>query len=158
MKKRILLADDPELKDVLERSIFGRDSFELLVAKDGEEAFRLIEERDPVLAILDLDMLGLSGDACCLRVKQDRMLATTPLALMVASTTPETRERCRECGCDAVLEKPLTPQLVIETACRLLDIHLRGERRLAVRLPLQLRRGQQKLRPGDALDINPGGL
>ncbi len=158
LRKKIVLTNASWLLEEMEGSIFRRESFALLVAGDGEEAFRLVEEEDPVLVILDLEMAGLSGDACCLRVKEDPFLNQTPVILVTPEAGDEPRTRCREAHCDAVLERPVKEGQLVETACRLLHINTRAEDRLRTEIPMRFGVAGGKLHAGRALDLNSGGL
>ena len=158
MKKKILLPADEELKKILDTSFLHRDTFEILVAHNGGEAMQILEEQDPLLAILDLDMEGHSGEQCCHEIKKDPFLSDIPLALIITSSQPETLERCRAAGCDAVLTKAYDKSLLLSTLCEMLNIHLRGERRVAVELRVRLRKGHGRSHEGVALDLNHNGL
>jgi len=158
VKKKILIPNDEELEQLLDRSFLHRETFEFLIAHDGSEAMHLIEEHDPALAILDLDMEGLSGDDCCREVKNDPFLSDTPMALIATSAHPTTLERCQASGCDAVLTKPLDKNQLLGILCQLLDIELRGEPRVPVDLKARLRRDQNRTHDVQVLDLNHGGL
>lgn len=158
VKRKILIPRDEGLKQTLEASFLHRDTFEFLMAADGTEAMNLIEEHDPVLAILDLDMEGLSGDDCCREVKGDPFLADTPMTLIAASSNPTTLERCHASGCDAVLTKPFDKRQLLGIVCQMLEIELRGEPRIAVDLQARLRLGEQRPHDVQAIDLNHGGL
>lgn len=157
-RKKILLTDDAELLQALENSFFRRIGFTLLVAESGERAFEMIEEQDPGLAILTLEMPGWQGDAVCRRVKEDALLRSTPIILVVPSGREDVVFRCRESGCDDILCRPIDSQQMLATACRLLNLVERGAPRLATRFPVLCGRDPRKLRPARVLNINVGGL
>ncbi len=158
LRKNILLTDDAELLRVLENSFFRRIGFSLLVAENGERAFELIEEQDPVLAILTLEMPDWNGDSICRRVKQDAILRATPIILVVPGGREEAVDCCRDAGCDAILHRPIEAQQLLAAACRVLRIVERGAPRLATVFPLFCGRDPRKLRPARALNLNTGGL
>jgi len=158
VKKKILYPADDALRQLLEQSFLHRDTFEFIAAHDGHEALRLIEDEDPILAILDLDMPGLSGADCCREVKRDPLLSDTPLALVATSSSPSSLDRCHASGCDAILTKPVDRQQLLATLCRLLNIQLRSEPRIVVDFRVHLRRGKERRHEGQALDLNHGGL
>jgi len=158
VKKKILIPQDETLRDLLENSFLHRDTFEFLMAANGSEALRLIEEEDPILAILDLDMEGLPGDDCCREVKNDPFLSDTPMALIATSSHPTSLERCQASGCDAVLTKPIEKRQLLEILCQVLDIELRGEPRVSVDFKARLRAGEERAHDVQALDLNHDGL
>jgi len=63
----LLVADDDE--DILAMVQFrlARSGFEVVVARDGEEALRLAREQHPDLAVLDWMMPKATGLRCCAR-------------------------------------------------------------------------------------------
>lgn len=158
IKKRILLANDPELLQAVENSFFGRNGFSLLVADSEQVAFEMIEEQDPALAILPLDMPGGGGDACCRRVKNDPILRPTPIILVVGEGSGPDLARCSDSGCDDTIQRPIDSQQLLATACRLLNIAKRGAPREDVRLSLQCGPDPGKLHPAQALNLNAGGV
>ena len=155
--KRILLANDPELLRALKDSLFGRSGFVLMVADGEQQAFELIEEQDPALAIFNLEQPGLNGDVCCRRVKNDPILRGTPIILVLNPGLDEELERCKGAGCDGTLYKPIDPVELMNTACRLLNIAKRGEPRVDVHLHLRWGKGIHDLRPGRILNLNISG-
>lgn len=158
IRKRILLANDPELLHAVQNSFFGRNGFTLLVADSDRQAFEMIEEKDPALAILCLDLPGMRGDACCRRVKSDPFLRATSVILVAPSGSQQALKRCREAGCDSVLHAPIDAQKLLAAACRLLDIAERVDPRHDVRLPLRFGAEPDKLRAGEVRNLNAGGV
>ncbi|HXV21434.1 MAG TPA: response regulator [Desulfuromonadales bacterium] len=158
LRKKILLTDDAELLQALEGSFFRRAGFTLLVADSGERVFEMIEEQDPVLAILALDMPDRQGDAICRRVKQDAILRSTPIILVVDAGGEEVASCCREAGCDDILRRPIDSQQLLTAACRVLNIIERSGPRVETRFPVHCGRDPRKLQPAWVLNINAGGL
>jgi DNA-binding NtrC family response regulator len=58
---RVLIVDDePRMRELLSRAVGGW-GFDVTTAKSGEEALRLAAEHPPHIAMLDLDLPGISG-------------------------------------------------------------------------------------------------
>jgi DNA-binding NtrC family response regulator len=58
---RVLIVDDePRMRELLSRAVGGW-GFDVTTAKSGEEALRLAGEHPPHIALLDLDLPGISG-------------------------------------------------------------------------------------------------
>jgi uncharacterized protein (TIGR02266 family) len=158
LRKKILLTDDAELLQALESSFFRRVGFTLLVADSGERVFEMIEEQDPVLAILTVGMPDRQGDAICRRVKKDAILRSTPIILVVDAGREDVASFCRETGCDDILCRPIDSQQLLTAACRVLNIVERGGPRVETRFPVLCGRDPRKLQPSWVLNINAGGL
>lgn len=156
--KKILLTNDAELLQALENSFFSRTGFTLLVAEGGERAFEMIEEQDPVLAILALEMPDWQGDAVCRRVKKDAILRSTPIILVVPAGREDIVSGCRDSGCDDILCRPIDSQQLLAAACRVLHLVERVAPRAETDFPALCGRAPHKLRPARVLNINSGGL
>jgi DNA-binding response OmpR family regulator len=69
MSKRILIADDePSIVAALEY-LLQQGGYEVLIARNGDEALGLIEQRIPDLVLLDVMMPRKSGYEICSRIR-----------------------------------------------------------------------------------------
>ena len=157
-RKKILLTDDPELVHAMRSSFFRREGFSFLLAGSSQQAFEIIEEEDPVLAILDLAMEGEGGDECCRRVKGDPLLRATQIALVARLDEANDLERCHLAECDGIVFRPIDPHRLVATACQILDIADPAEPRLDIDLPLRCGVSSSALAPAQGLNINAGGI
>lgn len=157
-KKKILLADDVELFLELEKTLFRRENFVLLVARNGQEAFELITSQRPDLVFMDLYMPIMDGDVCCRRVKDDPGLRATPIVMVTQGGRDEDLTRCRQAGCDDILLKPINRHLFVETARRLLAVTARREQRVVARLEVRYGTDQQQLLSNYSVNISTGGV
>jgi CheY-like chemotaxis protein len=94
--------------------------FEVVGAGDGQQAVELAHAARPDLAVLDLDLPGLSGCdvARSLRLAQD----TSGIPLIAVTGHSERRriEAARQAGFDLVLTKPCEPNQLLQHIERLL--------------------------------------
>lgn len=107
MSARILLADDDkaitaELTPFLERS-----AFEVAVARNGDEALRLVETFKPDLIVLDIIMPGMNGREVCRRLRAAGNWTPVIMLTQVGSTFE--RAISLEEGADDYLNKPFEP-------------------------------------------------
>jgi len=104
---RVLIADD-ELTSatVLARSL-ERWGLETVIAHDGEEAWRIIDQDDGVsMAILDWMMPFADGPELCRRIRQDERHAHMHLILLTARDSSADVVACLDAGADDYLTKP----------------------------------------------------
>lgn len=109
---RILLVDDyPDALDVwaLYLRICG---FEVVTAADGASALAIAAERPPDIAILDLEMPGLSGYEVARRLRAQPATCALPLIALTGHSHPARIAEARAAGCDRVLTKPCDPDLL----------------------------------------------
>jgi CheY-like chemotaxis protein len=120
-KKRILIVDDEAAIGSLLAMCCEFWGLEAIVAHNGAEALRLLEERAPDVVVTDYMMPGMTGHDVCRRVRGNGM-RNIPIIMM--SAAPEAAKR--ECAADALLPKPLDLDEVERTIRKFLDVHASG--------------------------------
>jgi DNA-binding NtrC family response regulator len=72
MRRKILLGEGDEHIQELVKEQVERTGFEILLAKNGEEALRLFQkERDSLfMIVLDMDLSELNGERCLEEIKK----------------------------------------------------------------------------------------
>ena len=140
--KRILIAEDDSIsRKLIERSL-QRLGFDSITAKNGEEAWRILNQPDsPSMAILDWMMPGMSGPEVCRRVREaahesDDHRYKYLILLTAKSKQSDVSEGLRS-GADDYLTKPFD---LMELQCRL-DV---GKRVLALNRALEGKIEQHK--------------
>ena len=68
-KPTLLLVDDEPVNLRVLKQLLAND-YQLIFARNGEEALKLTETRQPNLILLDVMMPGLTGFEVCRRLKQ----------------------------------------------------------------------------------------
>jgi DNA-binding response OmpR family regulator len=83
--QRILVADDdPDVREFL--GLVLRPHFELIVARDGLEAWRLFLAEKPRLVLTDLNMPGLNGMQLTEKIRECEERADTPVIILTGTT------------------------------------------------------------------------
>lgn len=102
---RVLVADDhPVYREGVARAIKGRPDFELVgEAEDGREALDAINALTPDVAVLDVQMPGLTGNEVLNAVRRDGL--ATRVVLLSAHVDSETVYRAVAAGAGAYLSK-----------------------------------------------------
>jgi len=96
--------------------------YDVREARDGLEALAAIEEEEPDLILLDVDMPRLDGIAVCERVKAHPLRRLIPVVILTASHDRETRLRGIAAGADDYLSKPFDAnELLVRTRVLLRD-------------------------------------
>ena len=84
MTHKILIVDDePNILVSLE-FLMKREGYEVLLARDGNEALAAIARERPALVLLDVMMPGKTGFEVCQAVRADETLAGTKIVLLTA--------------------------------------------------------------------------
>lgn len=118
---RILVAEDNPTNRKVIQKILERAGHQCVLARDGEEALDLIDQREFDALVLDMNMPGMSGIDVArmyrlMREEQGRM----PVIMFSANVTPEAREESLEAGADDFLPKPIQVDLLLQTLGRLI--------------------------------------
>ncbi len=157
-RKKILLAEVPEIVKAMESSFFHRAGFDFLLATDHDTAMQMVEEQDPVLIVLEARSENLDGVRFCREIKQDPFLRETHIVLIAPTGSREDVATCREGLCDAVVSRPLDGKKLVEVACDVLDIVDPAAPRKRVDLPMLCGPESDRMRAGNAHNINAGGV
>ena len=108
---RVLIADDEATSRRLIQTTLGSWGFEVLVAVDGCEALRVLQESTgPEIAMLDWIMPGIDGLEVCRRVRASMPNAATYIILLTARGGLENVVRGLEAGADDYMTKPFNPR------------------------------------------------
>ena len=106
----VLAADDDP--DVLELVTFRleRSGYTVLQAHDGEEAWSIIHEARPDLAVLDVMMPKIDGYELTRRLRSDEATRRIPIILLTARAQDPDVQEGFDAGADDYLRKPFSPQ------------------------------------------------
>lgn len=118
---RVLVADDDPDIVALVRIPLERAGHEVLSAGDGEQAWTVIVESAPDLAVLDVSMPHLDGLALTRRVRANPTAAALPILILTAAVQAADAERALVAGATDYVSKPFSPKALTERIEALLD-------------------------------------
>jgi CheY-like chemotaxis protein len=107
--RRILLAEDNHVNQILAVRLLERRGHRVNVASSGREAIDWVERENFDLILMDLqmpDMDGLEATAM-IREREKQRGGRTPIVALTAYTMKGDRERCLEAGMDNYINKPI---------------------------------------------------
>src|SRR5437773_492427 len=109
MAATILAVDDsPEIHRLLDVRLQG-EGVELWHALDGPEALALVQERQPDLVLLDVDLPGIDGFEVCARLKRDARTRDIPVVFLTGMGDAEAKARGLDLGAVDFVNKPFDP-------------------------------------------------
>ena len=105
----VLAADDDE--DILGLVAFRleRSGYDVLQARDGEEAFELAVREQPDLAVLDVMMPKLDGFEVTRRLRAEAATSRMPIILLTARAQDADVQQGFDAGADDYIRKPFSP-------------------------------------------------
>jgi DNA-binding response OmpR family regulator len=79
---KILIADDDaDIRDILKLTL-EEENYEVIEARDGEEALKIIRSKPLDLALLDHSMPKMTGRQVCNLIKKDLLLQHLPTIMV----------------------------------------------------------------------------
>lgn len=108
MGTKVLIADDEPNIVVSLEFMMKREGYEVIVARDGNEALEAIRRERPQLVLLDGMMPGLSGFDVCEAVRADQTLGGTRILMLTAKGRETDVARGVGAGADAYVIKPFS--------------------------------------------------
>ncbi len=156
-KDTILIADDAELNREMIKFIF-EEQYNILQAKDGEEAVKLITENSDRLCLLFLDLLmpKMSGLDVLRFMNEKDYIDYIPVIMITGEATDETDEKAYEYGASDIIYKPFAPNVVMRRAKNIIELfehRIDVERKLEMRTR-QLRESREKLERSNEFLVN----
>jgi signal transduction histidine kinase len=122
----LLIVDDFRDTLTLYEAVLTEDGHRVRTASSGQEALRLIEEREPELVLLDVSMPGMDGVEVLRRLRARRGGGPAVIMLTAARREPHAIEAGLKEGADAYLTKPIdSRELVARVRAALESYRLR---------------------------------
>jgi DNA-binding response OmpR family regulator len=112
-RKKILLVDDADTILMIERMILNRGGYELITAKDGEEAVAKAVAERPDLILLDIVMPRMNGFEALRQLRSQEATKAIPIMMVTTRGEEENVEAGFASGCDDYITKPLNGSEVL---------------------------------------------
>ncbi len=106
-RKKILLVDDAETILMMERMILNKAGYELITAKNGEDAVSKATAERPDLILMDVVMPKMNGFEACKQIRANDVTKTIPIIMVTTRGEAESIESGFESGCDEYVTKPI---------------------------------------------------
>ncbi len=111
--KKILIADDePDILEIIQFNLMA-EGYEVITAKNGDEAIEQAKKHLPDLIILDVMMPGKNGMDTCHILRMQPAFKETLIIFLSALSDEGTEIRGLESGADDYLTKPIRPKILV---------------------------------------------
>lgn len=111
--RKILVADDePDILEIISFNL-SLEGYEIITAKNGNEALEKAKSNQPDLIILDIMMPGKSGIDTCNILRSDPAFNKTLIIFLTAMSGDNAEIRGLESGADDYLTKPVSPKVLV---------------------------------------------
>ena len=117
----VMVADSNADTRFLLKFWLEKDSYRVVEAADGREAFELIEDESPDLIIMSLRMPVLGGLEAARRIRARGEECTFPIVAISTYPTAEQRSLALAAGCDEFVALPTSLRDLSDLAGRLIQ-------------------------------------
>ncbi len=113
MKSKILIVDDePSILMSLE-FLMKKEGYQVFIARDGSEAFDIIENEKPNVVLLDIMMPKVDGYQVCTFVKQNPDYNNIKIVFMSAKSKEADIQKGYDLGASLYIPKPFSTRDMI---------------------------------------------
>lgn len=121
-RKVLLVDDDVEIVEMLQKALDEDGRFEYKVAANGFDAGMMVKEYRPDLIVLDVMLPDINGKEVCLRVRQDNTLEDVRIICISGMVEEDKIQELKLAGADEFVRKPFDVDDLIEKMCQQLEM------------------------------------
>jgi two-component system alkaline phosphatase synthesis response regulator PhoP len=111
--RKVLIADDePDILEILKYNLVN-EGYQVITAKDGDEALEKARIFQPDLVVLDIMMPKKSGVQVCEILRAQSAFRNTLIIFLTALNDETTQIRGLETGADDYVSKPISPKVFL---------------------------------------------
>jgi len=123
-KALILIAEDNENNIQMLIDYLQNLNYRILVARNGNEAISLAQERIPDVILMDIQMPGLDGIEASkiIRKSKNKKIAKIPIIALTALAMPGDMQKCFDAGMNEYIKKPLSLKSLVISIEEILKI------------------------------------
>jgi CheY-like chemotaxis protein len=104
---RVLLVEDTEDNRLMMRRLLELTGYQVLEARNGEEAVSIARKESPHLILMDLSLPVIDGIAATKRIRGLPGFDQTPIIAVSAHDTADFKAIALDVGCDGYVTKPI---------------------------------------------------
>lgn len=117
----ILVIDDDDIMLKAIRNILNKDGFDVLTAKDGKEAFEMLENASYDIVITDLMMPYANGLEVVSKLRNDEAKRGVGIIVVSSVGNEETITEAFRLGADEYIKKPIMAHELLTRIRKLLN-------------------------------------
>ncbi len=120
MRKVLIVDDEADVLNALSSSLERQKDLEVYVARDGEEALKILETSTPDIVVLDLVMPKIGGEQVLRWMRRRDRTVSTPVIISTARRETSSLISLMNAGATDYIMKPYDVQELI----RVIDIYV----------------------------------
>jgi chemosensory pili system protein ChpA (sensor histidine kinase/response regulator) len=105
-RRLVMVVDDSLTVRKFTSRLLTREGFEVVTARDGVDALKMLADHTPHAILLDIEMPRMDGFEFAKTLKNDATTAAIPVIMITSRTADKHRNRAAELGVERFLGKP----------------------------------------------------
>jgi len=118
--KLIMVVDDSVTVRKVTSRFLEREGFNVITAKDGLDALRILQDDIPDLMLLDIEMPRMDGFEVAKNIRTTSRWKHIPIIMITSRTGEKHRDRALDIGVNKYLGKPYQEEVLLESMNELL--------------------------------------
>ncbi len=119
--KLVMVVDDSVTVRKVTTRFLEREGFDVITAKDGVDALRLLQEGLPDLMLLDIEMPRMDGFEVAKTVRTTKRWENLPIIMITSRSGDKHRQHAESLGVNNYLGKPYQEDILLEAIGEILD-------------------------------------
>ena len=112
-RKKILMVDDAATILMMEKMFLSKEPYDLITAKDGQEAVEKAESERPDLILMDIVMPNMDGFEAVQKIRENEATKLIPIIMVTTRGEEVNMEKGYKNGCNDYVTKPINgPELL----------------------------------------------
>ncbi|MFQ6082238.1 MAG: response regulator, partial [Candidatus Aminicenantia bacterium] len=121
MSYKLILADDSTITQKVVNLAFSGEDFEIHSISNGQEVIELVEQINPDIILLDINLPKRNGYEICEFIKNNSKLARTPVIVLKEAFETFDHERIKKLACDDIIQKPFDSAKLVQKVKKILE-------------------------------------
>ncbi len=106
-RKKILMVDDAATILMMEKMFLSKEPYDLITAKDGQEAVEKAESERPDLILMDVVMPKMDGFEAVQKIRENEATKSIPIIMVTTRGEEKNMEKGYKNGCNDYVTKPI---------------------------------------------------
>ncbi len=116
--KRVLLAEDNEINQMLACELLAMEGLVVDVANNGREALQMVQQQEYALVLMDIQMPEMDGLTAAEELRRNPKYKDLPILAMTAHAMSGDRELSLKAGMNDHVTKPIDPPLLYQALAK----------------------------------------
>jgi len=136
MSYKILVADDDPYILMSLEFLMKKNKYQVHIARDGAEAFSIIQDVKPDLAILDIMMPEMNGYELCTQIKANPQTSHCDVIFLSAKSRQQDLEKGYSIGATLYVSKPFSTKNLVQKVEEILSKKIRQTQQCYISKPI----------------------